>query len=360
MLIQLRAVIIKEVRQILMDRRMMAMLVIAPFIQLIVFAKAVNFEVDRVPTVVVDHDQTATSREHARRLLADGTLLSAGAVTSDQEAMALLDEGDAAAAVIIPEGLDADLLRHRPSQLQVVMDGTDPNRAGVVAATVLRYFREIGDTPEVTVVPRIYYNPTLETAVYMVPGVAAMLLVIVTTLVTAMGLAREREMGTLEQVLVTPIRSSVLLGGKILPYVAIGLFDVSLALAVGAWIFGLPIRGSLLFLGLATLLYLLSTLGAGLLISTISQTQQQAFMGGFLFMIPAILLSGNMTPIASMPSWLQPITYLNPLRYYIAILRAILLKGATLSEMWAPTLALGVYGLCIFGLAVSRFRKTAA
>lgn len=359
-LIRLRAIIVKELRQLVVDRRMMAMVLVAPLIQLLIFSKAVNFEVDRVPTVVVDHDRSVESRTHVRRLLADGTLLLTGEAPDDAAALAAQDAGEAAAVLILPEDLDERSMRGETAELQVIIDGTDPNRATVAAASVLRYLGEQGATPLLRVVPRVYYNPTLETVVYMVPGIAAMLMVIVTTLVTAMGLAREREMGTLEQVLVTPIPSGVLLFGKIVPYAVIGLFDVSLALAVGAWLFGLPIQGSVPFLGLATVLYLMSTLGAGLLISTVSQTQQQAFMGGFLFMIPAILLSGNMTPIASMPDWMQTLTYLNPLRYYIAILRAILLRGATLAELWQPTLALGVYGAAIFGLAVARFHKRAA
>ena len=152
---------------------------------------------------------------------------------------------------------------------------------------------------------RSYYNPKLETAVFMVPGVAAILLIVVTTLITAMGLARERESGTLEQVMVTPIPPWVLLVGKIVPYVVVGLLDVSLALAVGAWLFEMPLRGGVLVLVVGTFLYLLSTLGVGLFLSTVSQSQQQAFMGGFLFLMPTVLLSGNLTPIAAMPDWLR-------------------------------------------------------
>lgn len=382
-MVQLRALVLKEFRQIAVDRRMIALLIIAPAVQLVVFSSAVNFEVDDVPTVVVDHDGSAVSREHLRRLLADGTLTEVGRVDDEATAMAMLDAGDAAAAVIMPERLDRDLQRGEPATVQVLLDGTDPNRAGVAAGAVGRYFGEVGmdamlarrdrqvaalsaqgvavrPVPSVQVVPRVYYNPTLETPIYMIPGVAAMLLVIVTTLITAMGLAREREMGTLEQVLVTPIPSWVLLAGKILPYVAIGLFDVSLALAVGAWVFGLPLRGSFLLLGFATLLYLLSTLGVGLFVSTVSNTQQQAFMGGFLVMIPAILLSGNMTPIASMPDWMQWVTYFNPLRYYIAMLRAILLKGATFLDVWQQLAALGLFGAVIIALAIGRFRTRVA
>ena len=180
----------------------------------------------------------------------------------------------------------------------------------------------------IEVVPRLYYNPGLKSAPYIVPGIAAMLLVVVTTLVTAMGLAREREQGTLEQVAVTPVPASVLLAAKMTPFVFIGFFDVLLLVTVGTWVFGVPLRGNLSVMALATLLYLLSTLGVGLLISTISANQQQAFLGGFLFTLPAMLLSGIMTPVDSMPRWMQWLTYANPLRYFQEIARANMMKGA--------------------------------
>ena len=204
--------------------------------------------------------------------------------------------------------------------------------------------------------PRILSNPTLDTQPYMVPGLAAMVLVTTTTLVTAMGLAREREVGTLEQVLVTPIAAPILLLGKVLPYVAIGLLDTGLALGAGTLVYDVPMRGSLVFLGMATLLYLLSTIGAGLLVATVAKTQQQAFMGGFFFMIPAILLSGNMTPVIAMPEWMQPVTWVNPLRWYIEILRANLLEGSGFAELWLHALALLLIGTALFGTAVRRFR----
>lgn len=372
-LVQLRAVVLKEIRQIRADRRILPVLVVMPLVQVVVFSAAIDFDVDDVPTVVVDEDRTATSREHARRLLADGTLTAVATVDDPAEAQAWLSAGKASAAVVFPEGLERDVLRREPASVQVLLDGTDPNRSGVAAGAVGRYFGERGGEllrerlpPDqrarapggVTLTPRVYYNPRLETAMYMVPGVASMLLIVVTTLVTAMGLAREREMGTLEQVMVTPVPPWVLLVGKIVPYVLVGLFDVTLALAVGAWVFDMPLRGGVSLLAGSTLLYLLSTLGVGLLVSTVSQNQQQAFMGGFLFMIPAVLLSGNLTPIAAMPDWLRWVTYLNPLRYYLEILRANLLKGAGWDEVWPQAAALGAFGVTILAVAVSRFRKT--
>lgn len=367
---QLGAVFRKEVRQTVRDRRVMFLLVVAPLVQTVVFGFAVDFDVDRVPTVVVDRDRSDASRDHARRLLADGTLRRVGERPSVAAAEADLDAGRAAAVVVLPEGLAGDLAAGRPVEVQVVLDGTDPNRASAAGGAASRYFGDLGQalarrrleeagrTPpaQVALRPQVLFNPRLRTAVYVVPGIAGTLLVIVTTLVTAMGLAREREVGTLEQVMVTPIRPLWLLVGKLLPYLLVGCLDVLLLVAMGTWVFGVPIRGSLLVVGVVMVVYLLSTLGIGLLISTVSQTQQQAFLGGFLFMMPAILLSGVMTPIAAMPAWLQYLTYLNPVRHFVEVMRAVLLRGAGFGDLWFQLACLAVMGVGILGLAASRFR----
>ncbi len=372
--VQLAAVFRKEVRQTVRDRRIMFMLVVAPLVQTVVFGFAVNFEVDRVPTVVVDLDGTAESREHARRLLADGTLRRSAGAPSVAESEHEVDDGRAAAAIVLPERLGADLAAGRAASVQVVLDGTDPNRATVAAGAVTRYFGDLaermarerialrGGPPraQVEVVPRIAYNPSLRTPPFMIPGIAAMLLLIVTTIVTAMGLSREREMGTLEQVLVTPIRPILLLVGKMAPFVVIGLVDVALLMATGTWVFGVPLRGNLLVLLTGTLLYLMTTLGVGLLISTVSRTQQQSFLGGFLFAMPAILLSGVMTPIRAMPRWLQAITWLNPVRYYAEVMRATLLRGAGFANLWLQLAALLVLGGALLAAATLRFHKRVA
>jgi len=372
--VQLAAVFRKEVRQTIRDRRIMFLLVVAPLIQTVIFGFAVDFDVDRVPAVVVDRDGTAESRRHARRLLADGTLLRAGAARSAAEAEGELDAGRAAAAVILPRGLGADLAAGRAAEVQVVLDGTDPNRATVAGAAASRYFGEVGEEiarerlearglrapVRIDVVPRIAFNPGLRTPPFMVPGIAAMLLLIVTTIVTAMGLSREREMGTLEQVLVTPIRPVLLLVGKMAPFVVIGLVDVALLMAAGTWLFGVPLGGTLPVVLVGTLLYLMTTLGVGLLISTLSTNQQQSFLGGFLFVLPAILLSGVVTPIRAMPAWLRAITWLNPVRYYAEVMRTTLLRGGGFADLWPQLLALGLLGGAILLAATRRFRERIA
>jgi ABC-2 type transport system permease protein len=352
----------------------MFMLVFAPFLQTVVLGFAVDFDVDRVPTVVADQDRSPESRKRVRELLADGTLRYAGHLPSAEAGTAALDRGEAAAVLVLPPRLGADLAAGRPAEVQVVLDGTDPNRSSVAGGAAVRYFGEEASRrsqesaraagavglARVEVTPRVFYNPSLKSPPYIVPGIAAMLLVVVTTIVTAMGLSREREQGTLEQVAVTPIRATWLLAGKITPFVFIGFFDVLLLVTAGTWIFGVPLRGNLAVMAVATLLYLLSTLGVGLLISTLSSNQQQSFMGGFLFTLPAALLSGIMTPIDAMPPWMRWITYLNPLRYFQIVARANLMKGAGFADVWPELLALAVFGATIFGLATLRFRKRLA
>jgi len=369
--VQFAATVRKEVLQTVRDRRVMFMLIAAPLIQTIVFGFAVDFDVDRIPTVVADRDRSPASREHLRRLLADGTLRRSAVAGDAVEAERLIDRGDAAAAVVLPPRFGADLAAERPAEVQVVLDGTDPNRSNVAAGAVSRYFGEVAESmvrerlgrqglpppASLTVTPRLSYNPSLRTAPYIVPGILSMLLVIVTTIVTAMGLSREREVGTLEQVMVTPIRPLWLLAAKMTPFVFIGLLDVLLVITAGSWIFDIPLRGSLAVLFAGTVLYLLSTLGVGLLISTVSSNQQQSFLAGFLFALPAILLSGVMTPIRAMPAWLQAVTYLNPLRYFAELARANLLKAAGFADVWFQLVALLVFGVVILGLATARFHK---
>lgn len=376
----LGAVMTKEIRQTLRDRRVMFLLLAAPVIQLMIFGHAVSFDVDRVPTVIVDRDRSTASRSLVQRMMADGTLSTSAVHESAEQAAADLVAGRASAALIIDAGYARRIARaapQEPASVQVIIDGTNPNRSGVAASAASRFTQRAAReamldrlarmghaAPRPSSPPvleaRVLYNPSLKTAVYMVPGIMAMLLLIVTTIVTAMGLARERESGTLEQVLVTPVRPSVLIAGKMLPFAAIGLFDFGLAMVVGSTVFGMPMRGSMWLLSAVTLLYLVATLAAGLLVSTISRTQQQAFMGGFLVMMPAALLSGIMTPIHAMPGWLQPLTAINPLRHYAGAMRAVLLRGAGPEEIAPQMIALAVIGLALAILAVSRFQKTLA
>lgn len=375
LLVQYRAVVVKEVRQTVRDKRVLGLLTFAPLVQLFVLGFAVNFDVRHVPTAVVDRDRSQESRAYARSLLASDTLELKAEPSDERAAEQLLEHGDAAVALVLPPNFQRGLLRGDGAQVQALVDGSDPVRSSAAANAValhaadqvLRRMQEQaqarGESPPraaVELVPRVLYNPTLSTAVYVVPGIMAMLLLIVTTVTMAMGLARERESGTLEQLQVTPLRPGVLMVGKVTPFVLIGLMDVGLALAVGSWVFSVPLRGSLWLVAGATLLYVMSTLGVGLLIATLSRTQQQAFVGGFLFLLPAVLLSGVLTPLRAMPDWLAWLTWLNPVRYYVEVLRGVLLKGASLTELWRQVLLLAVFGAAVLTVASRRFHKTAA
>jgi len=370
--VQFLAVAMKELRQTLADRRMIGMLVLAPLVQLTVFGFAVDLDVDRLPTVVVDQDQTALSRQHVAAVLADGTLERVGTRLDSASAERAIEAGSAAVALIVPPRFARDLERGKPTQVQAIVDGTNPNKSGRAQSTVLGYFaaasqrllaEKSGGTPQTAAFslrPRVFYNPRLDTPIYMLPGILAIMLLINTALLTAIGLSREKETGTLEQVLVTPIAPAILLLGKILPSVVIGLFEFFLALGVSASIFDLPLGGSFALLLAATCLFLLSTLGVGLLVSTFSRTQQQAFMGVFLFILPANLLSGLLTPVSSMPRWLEPLTRINPVRYYIEILRATLLEGSGVRDLWPALLALGAFGILILAVSTVRFETRLA
>ncbi|MFC1642603.1 ABC transporter permease [Myxococcota bacterium] len=376
MIFSLLAVMLKELRQAFRDRRMAVLLVIMPVVQLTLLGYAVDLEVDHIPTVICDLDRTRASRELAAAMVADPTFSLVGRESSAERASEWLDQGRAGAALVIPSRFGSDLERRKPVAVQVLVDGTDPNRAQIAANSAAQFLGERAVTlslrylqqrlaaegqsrtlPQVRLVPRIYYNPQFKSAHYMVPGVAAMVLLVVTTIVTAMGIAREREIGTMEQILVTPLRPSVLLLGKCLPFAVIGLFDVWAILTVGSYVFDVPLRGSLALITVATFLYLLATLGVGILISTVSRSQQQAILVGFFFLLPAILLSGFMTPIENMPAWLRPLTYLDPVRYYLEILRGCLLKGAGFADVTQQLAALSAFGVGLLTVSSLRFHK---
>jgi len=272
--------------------------------------------------------------------------------------------------LIVPRGFALRRARREPAMVQVLVDGTDSTRAQVAAndASQFLLLHGIGGEPVLgpgraqapPLAPRIVYNQRLSSPVYMIPGIAATLLLNVTAIVTAMGLARERESGTLEQILVTPIRPGVLLTGKCLPYILFGLIDISAVLLLGSWIFEVPLRGSLAVVAFGTFLYLFSTLGVGILLATFSSSQQQAILGAFSFMLPTMLLSGFMSPVDSMPGWLRPLTLLIPMRHFIEIMRGCLLKGAGIADLARQFLSLTLLGAGILALSVARFRKRVA
>lgn len=370
MLFALFNMVRKEFRQTLRDRRVVGMLIVAPILQLIVFGYAINMDVDKIETVVCDQDRTIESRKLIEQFLAGGTFRFHEQVLEPNAAAYALESGDAAVALIIPRGFSLRVARRDVPQVQVLLDGTDSTRAQVAANVAsqllamagigVERLAAIGRTPMVPLAPRILYNPTLATDIYMLPGILAALLIVVTSIIAAMGLAREREAGTLEQVMVTPIRPSVLLVGKCAPYVVFGFIDIMAILLIGSWVFEMPMRGSLSVVAVGSFLYLFSTLGVGIVLATLSTTQQQTMLGAFSFMLPAILLSGFMSPIDTMPEWLQWITLFDPLRHFIEIARACFLKGAGWGDVTRQLISLAILGVALLTFAVLRFNKRMA
>lgn len=350
----------KELIQTLRDRRVVFMLIAAPAMQLILFGFAVDLDVDHIPTALCDQDRTAQSRALARGLFAGDTFREHDQTDDPERAQAELESGDVSAAIVIPRGYARRLARGELPDVQILVDATDATRAQVAAQDASQYLAMHG-TPRALaaapITPRVLYNQRLKTPVYMVPGILASLLLNITAIVTAMGLAREREAGTLEQILVTPIHPATLLAGKCLPYILFGLIDVIAILVLGTLVFDVPIRGSLGVLGLGAFLYLFSTLGTGILIATLSASQQQAMLGAFAFILPTMLMSGFMSPISSMPGWLQPLTLLIPMRHFLEILRRCLLKGATLVDLVPQLAALAILGAALLAISVARFRR---
>lgn len=330
--------------------------------------------------MVADFDGTQESRELVRRFESSGYFTVVGRAEDARAITRLFDSGQVKVALEIERGFSTDLVRRRVGRVQVIVDGTDSNTASVVANYANRIVAEYnedagrrrvaaawgGTVPPpgvrtaaggVELRARAWYNPELESRNFYVPGIIAVLVMLTSLLLTSMSIVREREIGTMEQLLVTPIRPAELMLGKTIPCALIGFFDVALVTALAAAWFEVPIRGSLVLLFVASGLYLLSAIGVGLFISTVSRTQQQALMSTFFFFQPAMLLSGFVFPVANMPQVIQAVTLVNPLRYYLVVIRGIFLKGSGIAVLWPDLAALAVLGVSILTLSTLRFRK---
>jgi ABC-2 type transport system permease protein len=369
-------VIVKEFLQLRQDRRMIPIMFVAPVVQLVVFGFAVNTDVQDVPLVLVDRDRSAQSRELVDDFVRSGYFELSG-VEQDMGAVdRWLLTGQAQVALLIGPGYADALATGRPAPVQVIADGSDATSANValsyagrIVATRAAEVRLAGvaaagegvrmpSVGRTELVPRVWYNPELESRRFYVPAVLAMILMVMTMLLSAMAVVREKEIGTLEQVMVTPIQPWQLLVGKLFPFAVIGSVQVFVATAATVWGFGVPLRGSFLLLLGLTQLFILNTLGLGLLVSTLVRTQQQAMMASaFFVMVPMIYLSGLMFPIENMPVAIQYVTYLVPVRYYANVIRGIFLRGSGIDVLWPDALAMLAMGLSILALAALRFRK---
>ncbi|MEQ1854833.1 MAG: ABC transporter permease [Longimicrobiales bacterium] len=369
--LRIRRMVVKELRQLFRDPRTKRVIFVAPIIQLVLFGYAVNTDVRNVSMALVDHDRTPESRELVDALTASGYFR---VVLSSDQSSALgvaLDEGDALVGIEIPAGYARDLAAARAPSVQLLLDGTNSNTATVAQGYATRIIANLGTQIAMSSRPtsnpiaggvdlrtRAWFNPSLESRVYNVPAVIGVIILLMCLLLTALAVVREREVGTLEQLLVSPLSATELMLGKTIPVAGIAFVQLSLVTSVALLWFDIPMRGSPATLVLAAALFILAGLSLGLFISTISATQQEAFLAMFLFLLPAIILSGFLYPIDTMPEIFQHLTLANPLRHFLEIVRGIFLRGAGVGDLWVQFVVLA--GMALGGLAVAtwRFRTT--
>ncbi len=361
----------KEFIQLRRDRRMLPLIFLAPVLQLIIFGYAATVDVNQISTVTCDLDRSAQSRRYLDSFFTGGYFRLVGTVSTAARADRLMTDGTADLVIVVPSGFGRDLAAGRPTAVQVLINGTDTN----IASVGMNYVTQINGrynanivTQRLASVPggvgmpavrdRVWYNPELKSRNYMVPAILAMILMVMTMMLTAMAIVREKEIGTIDQLVVTPVRAWQIILGKMIPFILIGFVDIVLVLAVCVFWFGVPLAGSLSLLFLMSFLFLLNTLGLGLFVSTISSTQQQAMLTVMFFiMMPFIYLSGFAFPIENMPQSIQYVTYAIPLRYFLVILRGLFLKGVGLGVLWPQALALLGIGLAVLVGSALRFRK---
>lgn len=367
-------IIKKEFLQFKRDPKMFAMVLVAPVIQLIFLGFAANLDVDIVHTAIFDQDKSETSRTYINKFDGSGYFSFDYYVNSLDELQEKIDQGKVIFGLVIPKGFERKISRNETVQVQAIFDGSDGNTtsiaAGYVASISQNYSKkiitELRDKKGIKLAPsgsvepevRIWYNPELKTRVFMVPGIVGLLLMIITLILTSLAIVKEKEIGTLEQLIVTPIKPYQLIIGKLVPFTILGFVSVIVIIIAMKVIFDITARGSYLFLFFSTFIYILSTLGLGLFVSTISKTQQQAMMLAiFVVMMPMVYLSGFAFPIENMPKIIQVTTYVIPLRYFMTIIRGIILKGIGFAELWQELLALLTIGVGILYISASRFKK---
>ena len=370
---RLLCVIKKEFIQIFRNSKMRAIVLVMPLVQSMVFGYAVTTDVKQVNTAVYDQAQTPESRDLIDRFIHSGYFSVKKVIRSDQEMDQVIDRGEVSAILRVPPDFSGKLAAGETAAVQIIVDGTDSNTAGVVlnyasgiirndALEILR--KRTGglgrQTIGVNLQTRAWFNANLTSRNFYVPGVIASIVMLVTLLLTSMSVVREKEMGTMEQIVVTPITSAEFILGKTMPSIILGFINMIFVTLISVFWFDIPVRGNMVTLLVANGFYLMTTIGTGLYISTISDTQQQAMMSAFFFYLPAVLLSGFMFPIANMPEVVQVFTYLNPLRYFLIIIRGIFLKGVGVAVLWPQMLALLILGSLVLTLAVKRFHKNIA
>jgi ABC-2 type transport system permease protein len=372
MINRIRQMLIKEFLQMFRDPRMRMVVLGIPVIQMMVMAFALNTDVMNIRTAVLDRDQSPASRSLVDRFAAGGYFEKVLDGQSDEQLVSALDDGDVRALLLIHPGFGSDIESGRTARVQVITDGTDSNTSAIVAGYSRRIVQEeaaavtadrlnrAGTDPVslVTTESRAFFNPNQESRFYFVPSLIAVMLFIFSIMLTSIGIVKEKEIGTIEQVMVTPIRKIEFILGKTLPYMATGYFTMTVMLIVARLVFGVTVKGNLPLLYLLTGIYLCGNLGIALVISASAETQQQALLTSFLVIMPGVMLSGFMFPIANMPDVIQHLTRINPIRWYLEILRGIVMKGSGLSMLWSQVAWQSLLALVFIALAAKRFRKT--
>ena len=356
----------KEFVQMRRDRFTLGMMIGLPAIQLLLFGFAIRTDVRHLPTVVLDQSRTTESRALVDAVRNTGNFDIVASVGSRTEMRKHIERGDARAAVVIPPDYEVDIKRRRTAQAQVIVDAADPlaSSAAISGATLAGQARSVAlgppgqrREPPIDVRVRPWYNPGLESSIYIVPGIIGLLLTLTLLMITAMALVRERERGTLEQLIVTPISKTGLMLGKVLPFALVGYVQVTVILILGRLVFDVPIRGNLALLYLITAPFIVASLALGLFVSTVVRTQVQAMQLSFVFILPTVLLSGFMFPREAMPAFAQWLGAAFPITYYLRVLRGILLKGVGMDAMWRDTLALVGFAVVLLAFSVRRFQK---
>ncbi|MDD5196753.1 MAG: ABC transporter permease [Candidatus Omnitrophica bacterium] len=368
-----RAILIKEFKQIFRDPRMRTVIFITPLIQILLFGYAANKDINYVPTAILDRDNTKESRELLRRFTYSKYFIPEHYIFSEKEQNFILDKGLASVVIHIDRGFGRDLNAGKDASIQLAFDGTDSNTAMIImgyANTIVSDYQYdllkealeagglTGSAPRVDLRDRAWFNGNLISRNYYLPGVVAIIVTMMSLLLTSMAIVKEKEIGTMEQLIVSPLKPLDLIVGKLLPFAIIALVQIILITILGVAWFHIPLRGNLFLLLLSTCVYLFTTLGIGLFISTISSTQQEAMMSVFLFYMPAMLLSGFAYPIANMPQWIQWFTLVNPLRYFMVIVRSLFLKGVGVEVLWPQLIPLMIMGILVITFSAFRFRKS--
>jgi len=370
---KLKSLITKEFIQLKRDPKMLWLSIIAPVFQLILLGFAANLDVENIPALICDMDNTKISREYVESFSKTGSFNIEKKIYTIKEIDKYINNGEVSIVLVIRNGFQKKIKKNKIPEVAAIVDGSDSNTATIglnfssminknfnakmIKKRILKSGKKL-KMGEVEPRIRIEYNQNLESRNFMVPGILGLVLLITTMVLSSLAIVKEKEKGTLEQVMVTPVKSWQLIIGKLIPFAIVGILDIILVIFVSGFILGVPVKGSILLIFMLTIIYLISTLGLGLFISTISKTQQQAMLTSVFFIItPMVFLSGFIFPIENMPWSIRIFTYIFPLRYFLVIIRTIFIRGGGIATIWLESLILLITGLIIFGISNLRFKK---